>query len=194
MVAFPPRRDAKLRLPDWPRPLIPIGRDFSSKRRQLSIFERSNPVVAYGRGALRRASEYLSISTFAPAPEIHSLRGGFLPRGRQFPFSSGRVRCYNPRAVHADHRVQPCASPLDVPHRAGFRCPRQQGSVLPLIETKGVPIGIWTRDAGTRVPRSTKRRLFRSVDRARAVGYGTSPSTELRLKFPIPPIFQIGFS
>jgi serine/threonine protein kinase len=37
--SFRPRRDAKAPIPDWPRPLIPIGRGFSSKQRQFSIFE-----------------------------------------------------------------------------------------------------------------------------------------------------------
>jgi hypothetical protein len=180
----------KRRLPDWPRPLIPIGRGFLSQRGQFRIFERSNPVLSSGRGTLRRVPEYLSISTFAPAPEIHSLWGGFFVAQTPVPI----FRAAEARAVHADHRIQsPRARPMLHPS-GGFSLSAPTGTVLPLIETSGVPIGIWTRDVGIRVPRSTKWRLFRSVDRARAVGYGTSPSMELQSKFPTRHIFQIGFS
>jgi hypothetical protein len=41
----PRRLMRKRRLPDWPRPLIPIGRGFSLKGRQFSIFATSSPVV-----------------------------------------------------------------------------------------------------------------------------------------------------
>src|SRR5471032_789500 len=99
---------------------------------------------------------------------IFRARGNFVPRPNH-PLS--RACCWN--------SFEPV-----------FRRQRQQESVLPLIETKGVPIGIWTRDAGIRVPKSTKWRLFRSVDRVRDVGYGTSRSTEQQSKFPIRPIFK----
>jgi hypothetical protein len=128
-------------------------------------------------------------------PKLKSFRGARDRKTVKFPTFErlSQVLVFGCGAS-AVRRVQPMREPARRPPSGGFRCPRQQGSVLPLIETKGVAIGTWTRDAGTRVPRSTKRRLFRSVDRARAVGYGTSPSTALQSKFLTRPIFQIGFS
>jgi hypothetical protein len=43
MVAFLQGAMRKRRLPDWPRPLIPIGRGFLSQHRKFHIFERPNP-------------------------------------------------------------------------------------------------------------------------------------------------------
>jgi len=97
--------------PDWPRP--PHRAGFFVEQRKFHIFGGSNPVIASGCGALRRAPEYLSISTFAPASELHSLRGGFFVAGRQFPHfratKSGltcEVRCSRraPRPAHARAR------------------------------------------------------------------------------------------
>jgi pilus assembly protein Flp/PilA len=128
------RAFSRKRPPEWRRPLFPIGRGFSSRQSQFHIFERSNPVLSSGRGALWGAPEILSISTFAPASEL-PLRGGFLSRGRQFPFSSGRVRCYHARAVHADHRVQnPSESPLDdTQPSGGFSSPQIHRSLTRLM-------------------------------------------------------------
>jgi hypothetical protein len=127
-----------------------------------------------------------------PARSFIPSGAAFLSLGRQFPFSRDQIRtkrCLR-RAPHPAHPRARSTTPIG----RVFVGRANTKSVLPLIETSGVPIGIWTRDAGIRVPRSTKRRLFRSMDRARAVGYGTSRSTELQSKFPIRPIFQIGFS
>ena|ERR1700723_2684704 len=43
MVAFLQGAMRKRRLPDWPRPLIPIGRGLLSQHRKFHIFERPNP-------------------------------------------------------------------------------------------------------------------------------------------------------
>src|ERR1700691_4795492 len=60
--------------PDWPRP--PHRAGFFVEQRKFHIFGGSNPVIASGCGALRRAPEYLSISTFAPASELRFFRRG----------------------------------------------------------------------------------------------------------------------
>ena len=83
-----------------------------TKSRKLKPF-RLAPVATGERGgsirtrrSLGRAPDFLSIKNFAPASELHSLRGGFSSNTASSIFSSGRVRCDNPRAGHADHRVQ----------------------------------------------------------------------------------------
>src|ERR1700677_5029343 len=46
------------------------------------ILQPLNPVLSSGRGALRRAPEYLSIKNFAPASELYSPPGRFFPDQR----------------------------------------------------------------------------------------------------------------
>jgi len=66
---------------------------------RMDLLQPASPVLASGRGALRRVPEYLSISTFAPASELHSLRGDFFVAG-VFRFSSDQIRTDFEGAVH----------------------------------------------------------------------------------------------
>jgi hypothetical protein len=116
------RAFSRKRPPEWRRPLFPIGRGFSSRQSQFHIFERSNPVLSSGRGALWGAPEILSISTFAPASEL-PLRGGFLSRDASSHFRAAEsgaimpVRCTLITASRTQARAR-----LMIPNRrAGFR-------------------------------------------------------------------------
>jgi hypothetical protein len=87
------------------------------------VFRRGNPSSIFSKDQIRcyhpgaallgERRKFSRLVPLHPPRRFIPLRGGFLSRGRQFPFSSGRVRCYNTRAVHADHRVHFCESPLD---------------------------------------------------------------------------------
>jgi hypothetical protein len=79
--SFRRRADAKRRLPDWPRPLIPIGRGFSSSTAS-SPFSRGQ-IRCYNPGSalLNQASCLLHART---RPMIPNRRAGFsLGRSRQ---------------------------------------------------------------------------------------------------------------
>jgi len=112
-------------------PLDPHRTGFFVPHRKFRIFERSNPEVASGRGALRRAPEYLSIKNFAPR------LGASFPPGRFFIAQTPvpNFRESNPAlksgcGASAEHRVQsPRESPLDVPHWAGFHSPRERDRI-----------------------------------------------------------------
>jgi hypothetical protein len=81
-----------------------------------------NPVVASGRGALASAG-ILQPHDFAPVPEITLSSGGSFFCHCRFPIFDHRVLIFG-CVASAEHRIPAQESPLDDPHRAGFRWQR----------------------------------------------------------------------